>query len=193
MQAVRGKLSLLSRTFTMDEGRVSFAGGTEPFLNLKMTTSANSVDASVILEGSLAKISKLKPRFESTPSMPEDDILAYLLFGKPCSELSQFEMLQLAQNVAVLAAFGTGSGTRSAIKNVTGLDVVNISQDKDGNASFEMGKYLFDNVYAGVQKNTGSGSETSAIVRWELNKNSNAEITTGGSDTNIGVKWKMDY
>lgn len=193
VQAVRGKLSMLSRTFTMDEGRVSFAGGTEPFLNLKMTTSANSVDASVILEGSLAKISKLKPRFESTPSMPEDDILAYLLFGKPASELSQFEMLQLAQNVAVLAAFGTGSGTRSAIKNVTGLDVVNISQDKDGNASFEMGKYLFDNVYAGVQKNTGSGSETSAIVRWELNKNSNAEITTGGSDTNIGVKWKIDY
>lgn len=193
VQAVRGKLSLLSRTFTMDEGRVSFAGGTEPFLNLKMTTSANSVDASVILEGSLAKISKLKPRFESTPSMPEDDILAYLLFGKPASELSQFEMLQLAQNVAVLAAFGTGSGTRSAIKNVTGLDVVNISQDKDGNASFEMGKYLFDNVYAGVQKNTGSGSETSAVVRWELNKNSNAEITTGGSDTNVGVKWKMDY
>lgn len=193
VEAVRGKLSLLSRTFTMDEGRVSFAGGTEPFLNLKMTTSANAVDASVILEGSLAKISKLKPRFESTPSMPEDDILAYLLFGKPASDLSQFEMLQLAQNVAVLAAFGTGSGTRSAIKNVTGLDVVNISQDKNGNASFEMGKYLFDNVYAGVQKNSDSGSETSAIVRWELNKNSNAEITTGGSETNVGVKWKMDY
>ncbi len=193
VQAVRGKLSLLSRTFTMDEGRVSFAGGTEPFLNLKMTTSANAVDASVLLEGSLAKISKIKPRFESTPSMPEDDILAYLLFGKPASELSQFEMLQLAQNVAVLAAFGTGSGTRSAIKNVTGLDVVNISQDKSGNASFELGKYLFDNVYAGVQKNSDSGSETSAIVRWELNKNSNAEITTGGTNTNVGVKWKMDY
>ncbi len=193
VEAVRGKLSLLSRTFTMDEGRVSFAGGTEPFLNLKMSTSANAVDASVLLEGSLARINKLKPRFESTPSMPEDDILAYLLFGKPASELSQFEMLQLAQNVAVLAAFGTGSGTRSAIKNVTGLDVVNISQDKNGNASFEMGKYLFDNVYAGVQKNSDSGSETSAIVRWELNKNSNAEITTGGSETNVGVKWKMDY
>ncbi len=193
VQAVRGKLSLLSRTFTMDEGRVSFAGGTEPFLNLKMTTSANAVDASVILEGSLAKISRIKPRFESTPSMPEDDILSYLLFGKPASELSQFEMLQLAQNVAVLAAFGTGSGTRSAIKNVTGLDVVNISQDKSGNASFELGKYLFDNVYAGVQKNSDSGSETSAIVRWELNKNSNAEITTGGTNTNVGVKWKMDY
>ena len=193
IQAVRGRLNLLDRKFNMEEGKISFLGGTEPFLNLKMTTSANAVDASVVLEGSLNKISKLKPRLESSPSMPEDDILSYLLFGKPAAELSQFEMLQLAKNVAVLAAFGTGSGTRSAIKNVTGLDVMNISQDKEGHASVEMGKYLFDNVYAGVQKNAGSSSETSAIVRWELNKNANAEVKTGGSNTSVGVKWKMDY
>ncbi|MDO5535900.1 MAG: translocation/assembly module TamB domain-containing protein [Desulfovibrionaceae bacterium] len=193
VEAVRGRLNILSRNFTMEEGVVSFAGGTEPFLNLKMTTQASEVEAAIVISGSLNRVKDLTPKLESDPSMPQDDILAYILFGKPANELSQFQMLQLAQNMAMLATFGTGSGTRSTVRQITGLDVVNLNQDSDGNASLEMGKYLFDSVYAGIEQGTDSNSETTAVVRWELGKRTSAEFETGGDTTSVGLKWKINY
>ncbi len=193
IKADRGRLDMLGRRFDMEEGTVSFAGGTEPFLNLKMTTETTDVAASILMQGSLLKVSSLKPKLVSDPTMPEDDILAYMLFGKPANELSQFELLQLAQNMAMLAAFGTGSGTRGVMRAVTGLDVINIGQDDSGNTSLELGKYIFDSVYAGVEKSSDSNASTKANVRWELGRRTSVGASTDGSETTAGIKWRMDY
>ncbi len=193
ISATRGQLDILNRKFTLEEGIVSFSGGTEPFLNLKLTADGSNVDTALVLNGSLNRISDLKPQLESTPSMPENDILAYLLFDKPASELSQFELLQLAQSMATLTAFGTGSKTRNVLRAVTGLDVINLGQNEEGHTSLEMGKYLLDNVYAGVEKSADANSETRAIIRWELGRHTSAGVRTGGDETSAGLKWRMDY
>ena len=60
--------------------------------------------------------------------MPEDEILAHLLFGKSAGSLSAFELLQLAQATARLAGVNTGPGILDRIRENTGLDRLSLQQ-----------------------------------------------------------------
>ncbi|MBQ2516028.1 MAG: translocation/assembly module TamB domain-containing protein, partial [Desulfovibrio sp.] len=107
---------------------------------------------------------------------------------------TQFELLQLGATVARMVAFRkTGGGMATMAKNTVGLDVLNVNQAEGGGATLEMGKYLTDKLYVGVEKATGEKAQTSAIIQLELGPRTSATVKTGGSNTSAGLKWKYDY
>lgn len=191
VEAVRGNLDLLNKRFTLDEGTVKFAGGFEPLINVQMSTSVNDIEASVVVGGTPAKLSL---NLTSKPTLPRNDILAYMLFGKPANELSQFELLRLGTTAASFAAFGAtgGSGAASIARRITGLDVLNLSQN-DGSTQLEMGSYVMDKVYVGIKQGTEEDSDTAAVIQIELGPRTSATMETGSGSTSAGLKWKMDY
>lgn len=191
VEAVRGSLDLLNKRFTLDEGTVKFAGGLDPLINVQMTTVANAVETSVVVSGTPAK---LNLHLASNPAMPRNDILAYMLFGKPANELSQFELLRLGATAASFAAFGTtgGNGIANLARQVTGLDVVNFSQN-NGSAQLELGSYVMDKVYVGVKQDTSENADTTAVIQIELGPRTSATMETGSGNTSAGLKWKLDY
>lgn len=191
VKASRGTLELLNRKFKMAKGEVSFAGGTDPILDISMTTHAQDIDAFVNVGGTPSKIDF---SLSSTPEMEQDDVLSYILFGKSSSELTQYELLQLGATMARMVTFRkTSSGILDFARKGTGLDVINVNQSPEGGAKLEMGKYIADKLYVGVEKETLGSADTSAVIQMELGPHSNASVITGGKNTSAGVKWRMDY
>ena len=88
--------------------------------------------------------------FSSTPELPQDEILARLIFQKGMGELSPLQIARLAAAVSELS--GGSGGLLSRLRASTGLDDLDIVTDEKGQTSVAAGRYITENVYLGVQQ-----------------------------------------
>jgi translocation and assembly module TamB len=133
------------------------------------------------------------PKFtlESTPALPQDEILARVLFGRYAAQLSALEAAQLAAGLGQLAGGQAGFDPAGHLRQATGLDRIAVGAS-GGAATLQAGKYLADNVY--VQLGAGEAGGAAAEVEWEPRPG--LSITSGAranGDSRIGVRWKKDY
>ncbi|WP_273687993.1 translocation/assembly module TamB domain-containing protein [Ketogulonicigenium vulgare] len=185
---VRGRLSILQQRFDLTEGSVTLEGDFNPVLRLvaqTQTSSGTVVDVTV--EGS---ISEPTVTFSSSPQLPQDEVIAQLLFGRDLSSLSAFQAVQLAAAVGTLMGVG-GGGIVEDLRAGAGLDDLDFTQDDEGNAAVRAGKYLSDNIYTDV---TVGSNETTINLNLELTD----EVTVKGSassggDTGLGIFYERDY
>jgi translocation and assembly module TamB len=186
---VRGTLDLAGRRFDFDSGSVRLNGPIrEARVDISASRNATDVDASVHVTGS-----PVKPEFtlQSTPALPQDEILARVIFGKSASQLSALEAAQLAAGLAQLAGGQAAFDPSGLIRKATGLDRVALGAT-DGAASVSAGKYITDDVY--LQVGAGGTGGVGAQVEWEPKPN--LSVTSGAQangDTRIAVRWKKDY
>ena len=85
---VRGNLSIAGQTLTFDKGEVGFNGGslTDPSLDFVATSSNSTMTASLAITGTA---SNPKVVLSSTPELPQDEVLAQLLFHRSSSSLTR--------------------------------------------------------------------------------------------------------
>ena len=217
---IRGNFELLSKPFVFSGGGIEFVGGTRlnPGLNLELVyAGSGDIEAVIIASGTLEN-----PELElqSRPPLPQDEILARVLFGKKVSELSRFEALQLANSMRELSGIGGGGVPLLAnMRTAVGLDVLRLGsgsggatqrqssglagegtlarQDSSGTSgggapSVEAGKYLNDSIYIGVEQ--GATPESTGVrVEVELFPSVTVQGRTGASSNQAGIGWKMDY
>ena len=102
LNVVRGTFLCLSRTFKVTSGQIAFDGATPPvpFLNINTQVNAGEITAQVAVSGP-ADAFKLK--LSSQPTLPQDEIMAQILFGQSVAKLNTFQALQLAYSVNELA------------------------------------------------------------------------------------------
>ncbi|MEQ8666658.1 MAG: translocation/assembly module TamB domain-containing protein [Rhodospirillales bacterium] len=189
VEAVRGQVSAMGKTFVIDKGIVELDGSPEidPVLDVKATTRAQNLDVSLNVSG---RVSEPSIEFSSEPPLPRDEVLARLLFGKSTGSLGPAEALALADTVQTLRS-GSG-GVFDRLRDATGLDVLSASSG-EGGPSVTAGKYLADGVFVGVNQGVGPG-ETSATVEVELTDTIAVQTETGAdADSSVGVTWRYDY
>ncbi len=186
---VRGDLDLAGRRFAFDTGTITLDG---PIRLARIDISADrttaDITASVRITGT-----PVEPKFvlESTPSLPQDEILSRILFGRSATELSGFEAAQLAAGLAQLAGGQAGFDPVGLVRKATGLDRVTFGAE-NGIASVSAGKYIAEDVY--VQVGAGGTGGVGAAVEWE--PTDGLSITSSASetgDTKLSVRWKKDY
>ena len=187
-ELVRGRLDILNQRFILNEGRIQLSGSFNPVLRFVAETEANGITVRVILDG---PASSPDISFTSEPELPEDEVLAQLLFGRDLSNLSALQALELANAVAVLAGRG-GVGILSRLRDGFGLDDLDVSQTDDGGTAVRAGKYISDNVYSDVVVESGGRTEIN------LNLDVTSEITARGSvdntgNSSVGVFFERDY
>lgn len=187
-ELVRGRLDILNQRFTLDEGRIQLSGSFNPILRFVAETEANGITVRVILEG---PASSPEISFSSSPELPEDEVLAQLLFGRNLSNLSALQALELANAVATLAGRG-GIGILSRLRDGFGLDDLDVSQTEDGGTAVRAGKYISDNVYSDVVVESGGRTEIN------LNLDVTSDITARGSvdntgNSSVGIFFERDY
>ena len=90
------------------------------------------------------------------PSLPEDEVLSRVLFGRSPSQLTGLEAARLAAALAQLSG-GGGFDLMGGIENITGLDSVDVSQTDGGQFQVATGRYLSDDVYLELSS-TASGA-----------------------------------
>ncbi|MGC2855427.1 translocation/assembly module TamB domain-containing protein [Novispirillum sp. DQ9] len=193
LTVVRGTFSAVNRTFVLETGVVEFTGGDEinPMVTVRAVYEAPQITAIVVVTG---PANDLDFALESRPSLPQDEIIARVLFGRGMGELGAAEALAVAQTAAQLAGLGGGGpGILQSIRGALNLDVLNVGAGAGG-PTVEAGRYIGENVYIGVERGAGQDSGTSVEVEVELAPGVTLE-TRGSAErgADIGVQWKFDY
>lgn len=186
---VRGRLSILGQRFELDEGYAQLQGDFSPYLRLVATTEAGTgTTVSIIVEGPADNIDV---RFESTPELPQDEVLSQLLFGRDLSSISPFQAVQLASAVATLAGRSGGSVIGN-LREGLDLDDLDFITDEDGNAAVRAGKYLSDNVYTDVTVGANGTSEINLNIDIDRNFTARGSVASDG-ETSVGIFFERDY
>ena len=190
--ARRGRLDLLGRIFTLEKGEIGFSGGgsSDPTVAISLAREANGIRGRIAVDGTA---SRPELSFSSTPSVPEDEVLARVLFGRPTASLSVAEALQLAGSVAVLTS--GGAAAVDSLRQTMGVDVLRVDSATQGSAvgAASVGRYLRDDVYVGA-KQSFDGKTGSIVVEWEVLDHVRLDADLGYRGTSsVGATWRRDF
>ncbi len=121
---IRGAYSFAGTRFNLSRGKIEFDvnGPIDPRLDILAETSVTGLDVSVTVKGNA-----LRPEiaFTSNPALPEEEILARLLFGGSITQLSATDALQLGAALASLRG-GAGVDPINKLRTAIGLDRLRI-------------------------------------------------------------------
>ncbi len=188
---IRGSLEIGGERFTFDDAVIRLDGRPENArINLTARRERDDLTAIIRITGTAAQ-----PRMslESTPSYPEDEILARVLFGRSVSELSALEAAQLASALASLAGGGGGGiDVLGALRRGLGVDRLGVRTGGEAGPVVSGGTYLSDDVYLEVESSATGGAE--AEIQWRLRPRLEIASRLGnGRDASISVRWRRDY
>ena len=207
LEQIHGSVDLLGKTFTLTRGEITFDGSAklDPVLDIVAEASAADITAQVNIDG-FASAPKIT--LTSTPVVPQDEILARVLFNGGVSQLTAGQGLQLAAAAATLA--GGGPGVLDRLRGGLGLDWFKLgsgatgpttgtlnpgatSSSATGGTALSAGKYIAPGVSVGVSQ--GISPPTSKVtVEIEVRPH----LTVGGEagqsgSTGLGLNYNFDY
>lgn len=212
---IRGSFSFASTRLNFTSGRVSFNGAglknkIDPTLNFTAQTSIGTTTAIMNITGYADA-----PMFEftSTPAnLPQDEIMAQLLFGQSLSTLSALQVAQIGYALATLSGVGGNGGFNPLVKiqKSLGLDRLAIGSGptnaagENTGASIAAGRYISKRVYIEAKQNTTGTSQLQANVdltkRLKLetklgNGTASVQGTTPENDpgSSIGLLYQFEY
>ena len=185
----RGRLAVLGRTLEFTSGSVNFNGDLDPLLNFLAATDVNGTKIEVRVTG---QASDPKFGFTSNPELPQDEVLALLLFNKSLGELSPLQIAQLASEVSELGGLSGGPGILSRLKSSVGIDTLNLTTDDSGQTAVSAGSYVNEKVFVGVEQGSSSNSSR---VKIDLDITKNLKLrgeagADGKSKLGVGVEWE---
>ncbi|MEZ5680277.1 MAG: translocation/assembly module TamB domain-containing protein [Erythrobacter sp.] len=123
-QVVRGDYTFAGTHFDLTRGEIDFDENVpiDPRLDIRAETERDDLNVIVTVSGS---VSQTEITFSSDPSLPEEEILARLLFGGSITTLSATDALQLGAAVASLRG-GGGMDPINQLRSAIGLDRLRI-------------------------------------------------------------------
>ena len=180
----RGTIELNGRQFRLTDGDINLAGPVdstklEVNASYQVPTQGGANDEGVLISvHARGRLDSLGLEFTSDPSMSQDDILSYIVTGRPTSDNPLFE------------GQGTGGGNAgkemavgalaSAISNTAGqglgFDVFQIRQEPTRGLTLTAGRYISSRLFLDLQLPLGSRSQN--------------QQTTG---TNLGPGFELEY
>ncbi|MCK8783357.1 translocation/assembly module TamB domain-containing protein [Roseomonas sp. NAR14] len=201
----RGTIDIVTKRISFTRGVMQFhPGSILPELDLLATAPASDATLFVKVEGSP---NDPKVTFYSQPELPQDEVLARLLFNQPSGRLSPFQLAQIAQLVAgQTGLIGEGSdGIFARIRRFLSLDTLGVASGNTAGASstagnrsdvpaLEAGRYIGQGVYVGVQQGADAGS-TRVQVQVDLapRLRLQAGAGAGAAGQRVGLSYEYEY
>lgn len=202
----RGTFDLAGASLKFTSGKVGFNGTgitqkIDPTLDFLAETTSGGITAKLGVSG-YADAPRIT--LSSTPEMPQDEVLARLLFGVSVKQLTALQIAQIGAAVATISGVG-GGGTNPllAVQKSLGLDRLAVGGTSTGGASVEAGRYVSERVYVGAKQTTSGG--TQAQVQVDLTKRLKLQATLGAGGTaqgatpdndpgsSIGLSYQFEY
>jgi translocation and assembly module TamB len=209
----QGTFALAGQTLTITKGRIGFddsgpGGKLDPTLNITSESNSNGIDAILQVTGYADRpVIKLT----STPDLPQDEILAHLLFNSSMSQLTPLQIASIAQGVASLSGAGGGFDPLGMVRKTLGIDRLSVSNSNSGttnstsNTTVEAGKYVAEGVYVGTRQGMSGG--TQARVQIDITRTLKFDTTlgTGGGTpatgttidndpgSSVGLTYQIEY
>ena len=146
-EVVHGTYTLQGRRFQVRRGSVQLVGDREvdPVLDIEARLPTSDIVAIVDVTG---RLSSPIVRLRSEPARSEQDVLAYLLFGRPAEEVGASQSGSMNAAAARLVAGVAERELRDLLGDAMPVDSIEIGADDEGNTSeLGFGKYLQPNLY----------------------------------------------
>ncbi len=220
---VRGGFQLIMGTFTLSSTQLNFTSGEVSFNGaglrgkidptLDFTAQATAADATVTL-----RITGLAdaPKFTltSSPQLPQDEILARLLFGESASQLTGLQVAEIGAALASLSGIG-GSGLNplEKVQKALGLNRLTVGSatttsangtPQTSGASLTAGRYVSSRVFVAATQNTTGTSQLEVDISLSKhlklqtklgNGSATAQGTTPENDpgSSVGLSYQFEY
>lgn len=187
-ELVRGRLDVLGQRFVLSQGLVDMRGSLDPYLRFVADTKAEDVTVQIIIEG-LASAPEVS--FRSQPDLPQEEVVARLLFGRGLDKISPLQAAQLAGAVATLSGRSNG-GALSRLRGTMGLSDLDVTSTDTGATEVRAGAYISENIYSEVT------ADSEGRQKIELNLDLTRSLTVKGGvsndgDTGVGIFFERDY
>ncbi|MGE4440113.1 MAG: translocation/assembly module TamB domain-containing protein [Desulfomicrobium sp.] len=191
MNLLRGKFVFLDRTFDLTKGLVTLSGETppNPFLEILGETRVLENLIQVRISGPARDF---RLTLSSVPDLPQDELLAMILFGRSLRQISPLQAVRLAQAAAEMAGVGAGPDFLDSLKSQLGLQEVDVTKDEDDNTAVGVGGYVGGKYYIRTQSSVSGQDRTKVEI--QLTPKISVETEVGAdSRQGGGVMWKHDY
>jgi len=185
---IRGRLDLLGNRFVLSDGSANMVGDFMPFVTLIATTDAGGVSTSITVAG---PASSPDITFSSVPELPQDEVLARLIFGRSLTSLTPFQAAQLALSVATLTGHAENS-ILSRTRDALGLDDLDFTVDDDGNTAVRAGRYINDQIYTDLSVDNTGRSEVTIDLDLTPSITLRGRVDTEGG-SGVGIFYERDY
>jgi translocation and assembly module TamB len=211
---LRGWFTLAGTRLEFKEGRVGFDGAglskkIDPTLDFRAEATQAEYTITLRITGAADA-----PRFEfsSSPPLPQDDIMARLLFGEPGAQLSALQYAQIAGALATLSGVGGGLNPLVKLQKTLGLDRLTVgtnttntaSGTENSGAAIAAGRYLTKRVYIeGKQTTTGTSQvqidvDLTKHLKLQTRLGNGTAITQGTTPENdpgssVGLSYQFEY
>ena len=176
----RGQFALAGITLDFTRGEVGFdgSGRLDPTLNFLASSNNGTVIANLAITG---YASAPKITLSSTPELPQDEVLAWLLFHQSTANLSPLQLAQIAQALAQISGVGGGFDPLGKLRSGLGLDRLSVGSGEGGKGTaVQAGRYVAQGVYVGAKQGTG-GAGSQAVVQVDLYRGVKLQATVGQS------------
>ncbi len=191
---IRGTLDFAGRSFELQSGRLRFDGNsmTNPTLRLVASGEADDVNINVNIAGSAENP---EIAFSSTPSLPQDEIMARILFGNSIGELSPIQAVQLASSLNGLRGGGGGLNPLGVLQSSVGIDrlrILGADKDTGRSTSIAAGQYISNDVYVEIVTDARGYTATQLEISLTPALSVLSSVSSFGG-SNINVRYRMDY
>jgi translocation and assembly module TamB len=194
VELIRGELGLAGRRFRLDRGQISFTGGrpANPEIDLIAVADIDGVEVGITVTG---RSTNPQIAFTSTPSLPQDEVVARILFGSSVTEISAIQAVQLAASLNSLRGGGGGLNPLGQLRSATGIDrlrLIDADSATGRGTAVAAGMYLSDDIY--VEIITDAKGFTATQLEISLSRTLSLLSQFGSnSGTNVNLRYNRDY
>ena len=194
VELIRGTLGFAGRSFTLQEGRIRFLGGgaDAAIISLSATETIEDVDITLSVSGS---VDDPQITFSSSPGLPQDEIMARILFGNSLGSLSTLQAVQLAASLNTLRGSGGGLNPLGKLRSAAGFDrlrILGADEASGRGTALGIGKYITNDIYLEVV--TDARGFTATQLEVTLSRSLSILSRAGGtSGTNASVRYRKRY
>jgi autotransporter translocation and assembly factor TamB len=189
MSVERGRFDFLSKRFEFRDSNIILRDDIMTSnLALEAVRRTSDLTAVVNIGGTFER-----PEIDLTaePTLPDDEILSRILFGRSPTQLTAIETARLAAALTQLSG-GSGFDLFGSLENAVGLDTLEIDQNELGQAQLTTGKYLADDVYLEVR--SAAEGTPGVAVEWQVRDNIALEAETVPNESErLSIQWKRDF
>ncbi|MEE9367488.1 MAG: translocation/assembly module TamB domain-containing protein [Pontiella sp.] len=193
----RGYVNFIGKKFRFHQvGEVILDGAVPPmptFNNLTAEYTRGDFSARLVLNG---RANDPNYHLESTPPMPEDEILSNVLFNRDTTTISPYQAYQIAAAAQQLSGGLNGPGFMYQFRQAVGIDTLEWREADaaGGSSTVAAGKYITPGLYVEVSSSFNQKEEAGMMAEYEITRHFSIETSTGPKmRPGIGVNWKMDY
>lgn len=189
----QGSYSFAGVRFEITRGEIFFDQNVpiDPRIDLLAETEVDNLSVAVNVRGNA---SEPEITFSSIPALPEEELLARLLFGGSITNLSATDALQLGAAVASLRG-GSGTGPINQLRDAIGLDrlrIVPADPALGRGTAIALGKNFGRRFYGEIITDGAGYSATSVEFRVTSWLNLLATVSTIGRHS-AAAEYRRDY